>query len=198
LSDGLDKSKISIGAIMSDNNPGKKWWTKPVWKLPLWAWIVIVIVIISAIGTSGSSQNETSSVGNNSETTEQNQSDTTIQETENTTAPSKPEMSVSQENAVEEARSYLRSMAFSRQGLIDQLSSEYGSKFPLADAEFAVAYIENNSEVDWNAQAVKSAKEYLDSSSFSCNGLIDQLSSEYGSKFTESQATYGATQAGLC
>jgi hypothetical protein len=198
LSDGLDKSKISIGAIMSDNNPGKKWWAKPVWKLPLWAWIVIVIVIISAFGSSGSSQNETSSGGNNSETTEQNQSDTTIQETENSTAPSKPEMSVSQENAIEEARSYLRSMAFSRQGLIDQLSSEYGSKFPLADAEFAVAYIENNSEVDWNAQAVKSAKEYLDSSSFSCNGLIDQLSSEYGSKFTESQATYGATQAGLC
>ena len=173
---------------MSDNNAGKKWWTKPIWKLPLWAWIVIVIVIISAIGSSGSSQNETSSSGNSSDTTEQNQSDTTIRETEETTAPSKPEMTPSQENAV----------AFSRQGLIDQLSSEYGSEFPLADAKFAVTFIENNSEVDWNAQAAKSAKEYLDTQSFSCNGLIDQLSSEYGSKFTKSQATYGATQAGLC
>jgi hypothetical protein len=183
---------------MSDNNAGKKWWAKPVWKLPLWAWIVIVIVIISAIGSSGSSQNETSSGGNNSDTTEQNQSDTTIRDTEETTAPSKPEMTASQENAVKEARSYLSTMAFSRQGLIDQLSSEYGSKFPLADAKFAVTYIENNSEVDWNAQAAKSAKEYLNTQSFSCNGLIDQLSSEYGSKFTQSQATYGATQAGLC
>jgi hypothetical protein len=85
---------------MSDNNAGKKWWKKSIWKLPLWAWILIVIVIISAIGSSGSSQNETSSVENNSETTEQNQSDTTIRETEETTAPSKPEMTASQENAV--------------------------------------------------------------------------------------------------
>lgn len=183
---------------MSDNNSGTKWWTKPVWKLPLWAWIVIVIVIISAFGSSGSSQNETSSGGNNSETTEQIQSDTTLRETEETAAPSMPEMTASQENAVKEARSYLSSMAFSRQGLIDQLSSEYGSKFPIADAEFAVAYIEKNSEVNWNTQAAKSAKEYLASQSFSCAGLIDQLSSEYGSQFTESQATYGATQVGLC
>lgn len=183
---------------MSESNPGIKWWSKPVWKLPLWAWIVIATVIISAFGSSGSSQNETSSGGNNSETTEQKQSDTTIQGTEETAAPPKPKINASQENAVEEARSYLRTMAFSRQGLIDQLSSEYGSQFALADAEFAVAYLENNSEIDWNAQAVKSAKEYLDSQSFSCNGLIDQLSSEYGSKFTQSQATYGATQAGLC
>jgi hypothetical protein len=183
---------------MSENNPGKKWWAKPVWKLPLWAWIVIVIVIIGAFGASGGSQNKASSGGNNSETTEQNQSDTTIRETEETTAPSMPEMTASQENAVKEALSYLDFMAFSRKGLIQQLSSEFGEQFPLADAEFAVAYIEKNSDVDWNEQAVKSAKEYLDSQSFSCNGLIDQLSSEYGGKFTISQATYGATQAGFC
>jgi hypothetical protein len=183
---------------MNDINPSNKWWTKPVWKLPVWAWIVIGFVLIGALGSSGSSQNETSSGGSNFDSTEQNQSDTTIRVAEETTAPSKPEMTASQENAVKEARSYLDTMAFSRQGLIDQLSSEYGSQFPLVDAQFAVAYLEKNSEVDWNTQAVKSAKEYLDSQSFSCNGLIDQLSSEYGSKFTDSQAKYGATQAGLC
>ena len=183
---------------MSDHDSGEKWWSKPVWKLPLWAWIVFVIVIIGAFGSSGSSQNETSSVGNNSAATDQNQSDTTIRETTESTAPSKPEMTTSQENAVKEALSYLSSMAFSRQGLIDQLSSEYGSQFPLADAEFAVTYLEQKSEVDWNEQAAKSAKEYLDSQSFSCNGLIDQLSSEYGSQFTRSQAAYGASQTGLC
>jgi hypothetical protein len=35
-------------------------------------------------------------------------------------------------------------------------------------------------------------------SGFSCKGLIEQLSSEYGSKFTREQARYGAEQAGAC
>jgi len=33
---------------------------------------------------------------------------------------------------------------------------------------------------------------------FSCSGLIEQLSSPYGDKYTTSQATYGATKAGAC
>jgi hypothetical protein len=33
---------------------------------------------------------------------------------------------------------------------------------------------------------------------FSCKGLIQQLSSSYGDKYTVSQATYGAKQAGAC
>jgi hypothetical protein len=52
--------------------------------------------------------------------------------------------------------------------------------------------------VNWNEQAVKEAKSYLSSSSFSCQGLIEQLSSEAGSKFTVAQAEYGAKQAGIC
>jgi hypothetical protein len=35
-------------------------------------------------------------------------------------------------------------------------------------------------------------------SGFSCNGLIDQLSSSAGDKYTKDQATYGAQQAGAC
>jgi Host cell surface-exposed lipoprotein len=85
-------------------------------------------------------------------------------------------------------------MAFSRQGLIDQLSSEYGSQFPVEDATFAV----DSLNVDWNEQAVKKAQSYLDFTSFSCQGLIDQLSSQYGSQFTTDQATHGATAVGLC
>jgi hypothetical protein len=33
---------------------------------------------------------------------------------------------------------------------------------------------------------------------FSCTGLIEQLSSDAGDKYTESQAAYGAQQAGAC
>jgi hypothetical protein len=52
--------------------------------------------------------------------------------------------------------------------------------------------------VDWNEQAVRSAKEYLEMSGFSCKGLINQLSSSAGSHYTVAQATYGAKQAGAC
>jgi hypothetical protein len=82
---------------------------------------------------------------------------------------------------------------FSRAGLIQQLSSEYGEKFATADAVFAVNHI----EVDWNAEAVESAQSYLEMSGFSRDGLIQQLSSEYGDQFTLPQATYAANHVGL-
>ncbi|WP_133596020.1 Ltp family lipoprotein [Tepidicella xavieri] len=44
--------------------------------------------------------------------------------------------------------------------------------------------------------AVRSAKQYLSMQGFSCKGLIQQLSSSAGDKYTVSQATYGAQQAG--
>jgi Host cell surface-exposed lipoprotein len=101
---------------------------------------------------------------------------------------------LSQQNALRSAEQYLETSAFSEAGLIEQLSSEAGSKFPHADAVFAVEHL----HVSWNAQAVKAAKEYLNTSSFSCQGLIEQLSSEAGSKFTVAQAEYAADKVGLC
>lgn len=52
--------------------------------------------------------------------------------------------------------------------------------------------------VNWNEQAVRSAQSYLKLSGFSCQGMIDQLSSNFGDKYTVAQARYGATQVGLC
>ena len=108
-------------------------------------------------------------------------------------APAEPEFTVSQENAIESAESYLDFTAFSRSGLIGQLSSDYGEGFSVADATFAVDHI----SVNWNEQAAKSAKSYLAYSSFSRQGLIEQLESEYGEGFTHSQAVYGVDQTGL-
>ena len=100
----------------------------------------------------------------------------------------------SQQNAVKSALSYLEFSGFSRQGLIDQLSSEYGDQYPVADATIAVESL----DVDWRAEAVQSANSYLEFSAFSCQGLIDQLSSDYGDQYTVEEATYAATQVGLC
>ena len=115
-----------------------------------------------------------------------------------TTAPPKPtktapKMTASQEQAIGAAEDYLEFSAFSRKGLIKQLSSEYGSGFSKADATFAVDHI----KVNWNEQAAKAAKDYLEFTHFSRAGLIQQLESEHGSQFTHAQAVYGVNKAGL-
>jgi Host cell surface-exposed lipoprotein len=46
--------------------------------------------------------------------------------------------------------------------------------------------------------ALQSAESYLETSAFSEAGLIEQLSSEAGSKFTMAQAEYAANKVGLC
>lgn len=99
-----------------------------------------------------------------------------------------------QKNAVRSAKNYLSFQGFSRDGLINQLSSEYGDSYSVADATAAV----NTLNVDWREQAVRSAKNYLSMQGFSCNSLIDQLSSPYGDKYTIEQATYGAQKTSAC
>lgn len=103
-------------------------------------------------------------------------------------------MSSQQKNAVRSAKQYLSLKGFSREGLIQQLSSDYGEGYEIDDATVAV----DSLAVDWNKQATRSAKQYLSLQGFSCKGLIQQLSSDAGEGFTKSQASYGAKQAGAC
>lgn len=99
-----------------------------------------------------------------------------------------------QKNAVRSAKQYLSTQGFSRDGLIQQLSSDAGDGYSVADATVAA----DSLNIDWNKQAVRSAKQYLSIMGFSCKGLIEQLSSSAGDRYTVSQATYGARQAGAC
>ena len=78
-----------------------------------------------------------------------------------------------QENAVRSANQYLAMQGFSREGLIQQLSSDYGDGYDRSDATVAV----DSLNVNWNEQAVRSAEQYLQMQGFSCRGLIEQLSS---------------------
>ena len=96
------------------------------------------------------------------------------------------DLTVSQKNALSEARSYLSFSAFSYEGLIEQLEYE---KFSHDDAVYAA----DNCGADWNAQALAFAKDYLDYTAFSYSGLIKQLEYE---KFTHEQAVYGADNCG--
>jgi predicted 3-demethylubiquinone-9 3-methyltransferase (glyoxalase superfamily) len=100
---------------------------------------------------------------------------------------------VAQANAIAAAEMYVDTMPFSRDGLIEQLSSEAGSGFSKADAIYAVNHI----DVDWNAEAVEAAQSYVDTMPFSRDALIEQLESEAGSGFTHAQAVYAVNQTGL-
>lgn len=102
-------------------------------------------------------------------------------------------LTVSQKNAIQAAHEYLSTQAFSRKGLIEQLSSSAGSGYPEADAIYAV----DSLNVDWDAEAAHAAKEYLSTMAFSRADLIQQLESSAGSGFTHEQAVYGVNQNGL-
>lgn len=66
-------------------------------------------------------------------------------------------------------------------------------KFALADATFAINYLNPN----WDAQAVLAAKSYLALGGFSASSLTQQLTSDDGSGFTAAQAAYAVAQVGL-
>lgn len=101
--------------------------------------------------------------------------------------PTAPAQTVSQQQAIEAAQSYLDlGQGFSRAGLIGQLTSSAGG-FGAADATYAVNYL----HPDWDAQAVLAAKSYLALGGFSKASLIGQLTSS-AVGFTLAQATHGA------
>jgi Host cell surface-exposed lipoprotein len=107
--------------------------------------------------------------------------------------PPKPTMTVAQKEALEAAESYLESGHFSKKGLFDQLTSEYGEGFAKKDVTFAL----NHVKADYNAEAREAAESYLDSGHFSHNSLMDQLTSEYGAQFTKAQAAQAVKSVGL-
>ena len=89
-------------------------------------------------------------------------------------------------NALEKAEEYSDSMHMSKQGIYDQLTSEYGEQFTAEEAQYAV----DNLQADYNANALEKAKQYQDTMSMSQAEIKDQLVSEYGEQFTEEEAQY--------
>lgn len=170
-------------------------------------WIAIlfvVLIVFSAIFSPDSSESTTEkSMVNDTasqETTNQYENVNKVAEIEDITVEKsaavnkEPELTIPQRNAVRSAKSYLEFQGFSRDGLIQQLSSTGGDGYEVEDATVAV----DSLDVNWNEQAVKSAEDYLSFQGFSCNGLIEQLSSTGGDGFTVEQAKYGAQQVGVC
>lgn len=96
------------------------------------------------------------------------------------------EPTTEQKNALKKAETYSEAMHMSKQAIYDQLISEYGEKFPIEAAQYAI----DNLNVDWNINALEKAKSYQTNMSMSKQAIYDQLVSEYGEKFTPEQAQY--------
>lgn len=95
-------------------------------------------------------------------------------------------------NALKKAETYSNTMHMSKKGIYNQLTSEYGEKFPADAAQYAV----DNMQADWNANALKKAKTYQSTMSMSKSAIYDQLVSEYGENFTASEAKYAIDHLG--
>ena len=198
----LSGDKKGFGAFVSKSWHGFRRW-------PKWAQIttavVLVLFVIGAIASGGSeskTKNSASTAPATKASTQTTTPPTTAAPTTaaptttapKPTAPPAPVETPGQSNARRSAQQYLRlGNGFSRGGLIEQLSSEFGEGFSLEDATYGV----DATHTDWNAQACLSAKSYLKQEPFSHAGLVEQLSSEFGEKYTPDEAEYGVTCAGL-
>lgn len=190
--------------------PKKKFYKK--W----WFWVIVVLLIGGiggAFGSSGDKKEGTPQTAVKQEEVQEPQEEKKTDETQETQEQEKAAeeeevekveendptagMDLATKNAYRSAKDYIAFSGFSKQGLIDQLSSEYGDGYTVEQATAAVQALEDAGEVDWNEQAVRSGQDYLNMQGFSRSGLIEQLSSEYGDKYTVDQATYAADQLGL-
>jgi len=156
--------------------------------------VILALIILGAIGSALSKGNGSGSSGTSANKPFTAASTSTTSPA-TTSAPPAPKMTAAQEQAIQSAQNYLSmGSGFSRAGLIDQLSSSAGEGFPKAVVIFAI----NHLQVNWNEEAVKSAKGYMAMGmGFSRDGLIEQLSSSAGAGFTHAQAVYAANQVGL-
>lgn len=89
-------------------------------------------------------------------------------------------------SALAQAETYANMMNMSKQGVYDQLTSEYGGQFTNEAAQYAI----DNVSTDWNANALAKAESYQETMHMSPDAIYDQLVSEYGEQFTPEQAQY--------
>ncbi len=154
----------------------RPWYKKKRWWL---VGVLLLLVIIAVASSGGSDGSDPGASGNTSQDSQNEES-----------AAKEPEMTSGQANALEAGQNYIDIMPFSKQGLVQQLSSDAGDGYSKADATFAA----NNVDANWNEEAVEAAEAYLDTMPFSEDALIEQLSSSAGDKFTPAQARQAANK----
>ncbi len=141
---------------------------------------VIGVFIMLAIIGGASGGNKSTSSSTNSNSTTANKTEPAKTETK------QPDVPAEYKSALNQAGSYANTMHMSKQGVYDQLVSEYGGKFTAPAAQYAI----DNVKADWNANALAKAKDYQKTMSLSPSAIHDQLTSAAGEKFTQAEADY--------
>lgn len=147
---------------------------KSIWKIVLVGFVVLVVV--GALGSGGSNESA-DGVPSQEPQTQQ------VQEPE---PEPEPDVPAEYRSALKKAESYSEMMHMSKQGIYDQLTSEYGEQFSPEAAQYAV----DNLQADYNANALAKAQSYQDDMNMSPEAIRDQLTSEYGEQFTQEEADY--------
>ncbi len=143
--------------------------------------VIGVFILLAIIGGAAGGNKSTSS-STNSNTTTSAASKTEPAKTET----KQPDVPAEYKSALNQAGSYANTMHMSKQGVYDQLVSEYGGKFTAPAAQYAI----DNVKADWNANALAKAKDYQKTMSLSPTAIHDQLTSAAGEKFTQAEADY--------
>lgn len=152
----------------------------PIWKIVLV--VFAVLLVLAAIGSMSGNQPATSEPA-----------DSTAQPAPVEPEPEpEPDVPTEYKSALRKAESYSEMMHMSKQGIYDQLTSEYGEKFSPEAAQYAI----DNLQADYNANALAKAQSYQDDMNMSPEAIRDQLTSEYGEKFTQEEADYAVANLG--
>lgn len=178
---------------------------KPIYKR-WWVWLIVVLFGLGVIGnlTGGSGNKsaenttESSTSSSDDDTTvndddsadtdsDEEDSESASEDSSSTESSSKSDIPAEYVAALDKAESYANDMNMSKQGVYEQLTSEYGEKFSTQAAQYAIDHL---TDVDWNANALAKARSYQSDMSMSPEAIRDQLTSDSGEKFTPDEANY--------
>lgn len=137
--------------------------------------VIGILVVLTIIGSLFGEDSEPSTGGTDTGAKQEEQK-----------SEEKPDVPKEYSSALSKAEQYSDTMHMSKQGIYDQLVSEYGEQFSEEAAQYAI----DNLEADYKANALEKAKEYQDTMDMSPEAIRDQLTSEYGEKFTQEEADY--------
>lgn len=160
---------------------------KPIYKR-VWFWILAVVVVIAIGGMAGGGTEDqpTADTQETQQEVQQEDAQDAEQDAEQAAQPEEEDVPREYKNALAKAKSYSEVMHMSKQGIYDQLVSEYGENFPAEAAQYAI----DNLDADYKANALEKAKSYYESMNMSKEGVREQLVSEYGEQFTQEEADY--------
>ncbi len=151
---------------------------------------IFIVVAVFLVGLVGSMLSPSSTTDNappsTSVSSDAPAKDSSQPEEKETEEKKEPEVPAEYISALAKASDYATTMYMSKQGVYDQLVSEYGEQFSKKAAQYAI----DNVKADWKVNALVTAKNYQEDMNMSPAAIHDQLTSEYGEQFTKAEADY--------